>query len=97
MVEDGVSALSVLAAEGGPNFDGPTLALSPGVERADATRLSEAFRPPRLRTKSIIDWIAALLWSRTEKIVRGADQDRVALMFRALHRRLVKGRTQREG
>lgn len=96
VVGDGVSALSVLAAEGVPNFDALTLTLSLGVERADATRLSEAFRPLRLKTTPIVDWLAALPWQRAEEIVRGADQRRVDPMFRALHRRLVKERQQQE-
>jgi len=95
-IGDGVSALSVLAAEGVPNFDALTLTLSLGVERADATRLSEAFRPLRLKTTPITDWLAALPWSRAEEIVRGADRRRVDPSFRALHHRLVKERRERE-
>ncbi len=96
VVGDGVSALSVLAAEGVPNFDALTLTLSLGVERADATRLSQAYKPFSSKATHIVDWLAALSWSRAEEIVRGTDQRRVDPTFRALHRRLVKERMQRE-
>ncbi|SOY83463.1 putative DEAD/DEAH box helicase domain protein [Cupriavidus taiwanensis] len=96
VIGDGVSALSVLAAEGLPNFDALTLTLSLGVERADATRLSEAYKLLRLKATPIVDWLATLPWSRAEEIVRGTDQRRVDPMFRALHRRLLKERMQAE-
>lgn len=96
VVGDGVSALSVLAAEGVPNFDALTLTLSLGVERADATRLSRAYKPFRSKASTIVDWLAALSWTRAEEIVRGVDQRRVDPMFRALHRRLQRERTQQE-
>lgn len=93
VVSDGVSALSVLAAEGVPNFDALTLTLSLGVERADATRLSEAFKRLRLNAP-IVDWLSALPWGRAEEIVRGVEQRRVDPSFRALHRRLVRERME---
>lgn len=96
VVGDGVSSLSVLAAEGVPNFDALTLTLSLGVERADATRLSRAYKPFRSKATPIVDWLAGLSWTRAEAIVRGDDQRRVDPMFRALHRRLVRARTQDE-
>lgn len=96
VVGDSVSALSVLAAEGVPNFDALTLALSLGIERADATRLSEAFKAQRLKAINVTDWLSSLPWARAEQIVRGADQRRVDPTFRALHRRLVRERMQHE-
>lgn len=90
-IGDGVSSLSVLAAEGVPNFDALTLVLSLGLERADATRLSEAFKPFKSRA-NVTDWVASLSWPEAERIVRGADQRRVDPFFRVLHRRLVMER-----
>ncbi|WP_084636106.1 DEAD/DEAH box helicase [Burkholderia metallica] len=90
VVGDGVSALSVLAAEGVPNFDALTLSLSLGIERADATRLSQAYKPFRTKAMPIQDWLAALPWTRAEGIVRGRDQRRVDPMFRVLHHRLAR-------
>ncbi|AOJ08261.1 hypothetical protein WS71_12330 [Burkholderia mayonis] len=92
VVGDGVSALSVLAAEGVPNFDALTLTLSLGIERADATRLSQAYKPFRSKATPIADWLAALPWTRAEEVVRGVDQRRIDPTFRALHRRLVRER-----
>ncbi|CAB3690643.1 DEAD/DEAH box helicase [Paraburkholderia rhynchosiae] len=96
VVGDGVSALSVLSAEGVPNFDALTLTLSLAIERADATRLSQAYKPFRSKATPIVGWLAALPWNRAEEIVRGIDQRRVDPTFRALHRRLVRERTQQE-
>ncbi|MDV3099808.1 DEAD/DEAH box helicase [Burkholderia cenocepacia] len=96
VVGDGVSALSVLAAEGVPNFDALTLALTLGVERVDATRLAQAYKPYHNKGTPIIDWLAALPWSRAEAIVRGFDQRRVDPSFRALHRRLVQQRKEQD-
>ncbi|OLL28141.1 hypothetical protein BTH42_29675 [Burkholderia sp. SRS-W-2-2016] len=96
VVGDGVSALSVLAAEGVPNFDALTLTLSLGVERADATRLSQAYKSVRSKATPIVGWLSGLPWSRAEEIVRGVDQRRVDPTFRALHRRLVRERIQQE-
>lgn len=83
-VGDGVSALSILTAEGVPNFDALQLVLQLGVERVDATRLSQQYR--RLRTSTdIISWFAATGWPAIERVVRGIDRRRIDPTLRLLH------------
>lgn len=83
MVADGVSSLSVLAAEGVPNFDALSLVLGLGVERVDATRLSDQY-PRRTAVSDISAWLSGMSWAEVERIVRGADNRRVDPFLRAL-------------
>ena len=83
MVADGVSSLSVLAAEGVPNFDALSLVLGLGVERVDATRLSDRY-PRRTAVSDIGAWLSGMSWAEVERIVRGADNRRVDPFLRTL-------------
>jgi hypothetical protein len=91
LVSDGVSSLSVLAAEGVPNFDALNLVVSLGIERVDATRLSERYARVK-GTVDIGDWFVGSKWADIERAVKGAEQRRVDPAIRALHQRL-KGDT----
>jgi hypothetical protein len=86
-VGDGLSALSVLAAEGVSNFDALKLVLDLGIERVDATRLAERYKRERVPV-DISEWLVGTAWSEVERIVRGPDARRVDPSLRALHRRL---------
>jgi superfamily II DNA/RNA helicase len=86
-VGDGLSALSVLAAEGVSNFDALKLVLDLGIERVDATRLAERYKRERVST-DISDWFVGKNWAEIERIVRGGDIRRVDPSLRGLHRRL---------
>jgi hypothetical protein len=44
VVNDGVSSLSALAAEGVPSFDALQLVVQLGIERVDATRLAKSIQ-----------------------------------------------------
>jgi hypothetical protein len=87
LVGDGVSSLSVLAAEGVPNFDALQLELSLGIERVDATRLSQRFKRVRPAT-DIVNWFVGASWLEIERAVKGSDQRRVDPSLVALHRKL---------
>lgn len=89
-VGDGVSSLSVLAAEGVPNFDALTLVLGLGVERVDAARLSIAYAKMR-SAADVSGWFAGLSWTEVERIVRGQDQRRIDPLLRTIHSRLHDG------
>src|SRR5208282_173661 len=86
-VGDGVSALSILTAEGVPNFDALQLVLQLGVERVDATRLSQQYRRFRPPT-DIVGWFVGSWWPALERVVRGNDRRRVDPILRGLHSRL---------
>lgn len=86
-VADGVSSLSVLAAEGVPNFDALALVLGLGIERVDAARLSDVYSSRR-SAADISGWLAGLTWLEVERIVRTPDQRRVDPLLRAIHSRL---------
>ena len=86
-VGDGVSALSILTAEGVPNFDALQLVLQLGVERVDATRLSQQYRRFRPPT-DIVGWFVGSGWPALERVVRGNDRRRVDPILRGLHSRL---------
>ncbi|MCA1549696.1 DEAD/DEAH box helicase [Bradyrhizobium sp. BRP19] len=86
-VGDGLSALSVLAAEGVSNFNALQLVLDLGMERVDATRLAERYKREKVLA-DISDWFVSKNWSEIERVVRGADNRRVDPSLRALHRRL---------
>jgi hypothetical protein len=47
LVGDGISALSVPAAEGVPNFDALSLVIGLGIERVDASRLAGRYKRQR--------------------------------------------------
>lgn len=89
-VSDGLSALSVLAAEGVSNFDALQLVLDMGLERVDATRLAERYKREKV-SANISDWFVAKSWSEIERTVRGTDNRRVDPSLRILHRRLREG------
>ena len=74
-VDSGVRDLSVLAAEGVPNFDALQL-LQFGVERVDAARLSQQYQSRR-RDTDIYGWFKSSRWAEIERIVRGSDRRRV--------------------
>jgi hypothetical protein len=86
-VSDGLSSLSVLAAEGVSNFDSLQLVLNLGIERVDATRLAERYKRARV-SADISDWLVATSWAEVERIVKGVDSRRVDPSLKALHRRL---------
>ncbi len=86
-VGDGLSALSVLAAEGVPNFDALQLVLDLGVERVDATRIADQFKRSRAST-DIVAWFVQSDWSTIERAVRIGDGRRVDPWLLALHSRL---------
>ncbi len=92
-VGDGVSSLSILTAEGVPNFDALQLVLQLGVERVDATRLSQQYRRFRPHT-DIVGWFVATGWPALERTVRGQDRRRVDPALRGLHAQLKKQASQ---
>ena len=79
-VQGGVRDLSVLAAEGVPNFDALQLVMGLGIERVDATRIAAAYsrhaRYPR-RTTDIVGYFKGLDLKELFGIVRGADRRRL--------------------
>jgi superfamily II DNA/RNA helicase len=85
VVGEGVSSIAVLAAEGVPNFDALQLVLRLGLERVDATRLSQRYNR---RSADIVGWFGATKWTEVEKIVRGSDQRRVDPLLYGIHQRL---------
>jgi len=93
-VSDGVSALSVLAAEGVPNFDALQLVLDLGIERVDATRLAERYKRDRV-SADISNWFVGKNWLEIERIVKGADLRRVDPSLSVMHRRLRDSAQQR--
>jgi len=84
LVSDGVSALSVLAAEGVPNFDALNLVLTLGIERVDATRLSERYARARA-SADVTTWFSSLSWHEVERTVKGQEQRRLDPTLRSLH------------
>ena len=76
LINSGVSNLSVLAAEGVPNFEALTLVIDLGIERADATRLSDHYTRER-SSADIADWFFGKSWSAIERIVSGPDRRRI--------------------
>jgi hypothetical protein len=86
-VGDGVSSLSILAAEGVPNFDALQLVLGLGIERVDASRISERYKQAR-RSTDITSWFVGRSWPEIERIVKGSDKRRVDPSLFALHRKL---------
>jgi hypothetical protein len=79
-VQGGVRDLSVLAAEGVPNFDALQLVMGLGIERVDATRIAAAYskhaRYPR-RTTDIVGYFKGLDLKELFGIVRGVDRRRL--------------------
>jgi hypothetical protein len=90
-VGEGLSALSVLAAEGVPNFDAIKLVIDLGIERVDATRLAERYRREKVAA-DISAWFLAKSWPEIDRIVRGADARRIDPTLMALHRRMQESR-----
>lgn len=74
---DGVKDLSVLAAEGVPNFDALQLVLGLGLERVDATRIASSYRNKKIRTTDIIGYFRSLEWNELFGIVFGIDRRRI--------------------
>jgi hypothetical protein len=81
VVSAGVRDLSVLAAEGIPDFDALQLLIQLSVERVDAARLSHAYHS-RHRDTDIIGWVRSRSWPEIERIVRGSDGRRVDPLLR---------------
>jgi hypothetical protein len=75
-VGDGVRDLSVLAAEGVPDFDALTLVMRLDIERVDASRLAAAYQRTRIDT-DVVGWLRGLQWERVAGIVRGHDSRRL--------------------
>jgi superfamily II DNA/RNA helicase len=75
-IGDGVRDLSVLAAEGVPNFDALTLVMRLDIERVDAARLAAAYQRARTET-DVVGWLRGLQWERIVGIVRGQDGRRL--------------------
>lgn len=75
-IEGGVRDLSVLAAEGVPNFDALQLVMQLDLERVDATRLSKAFRSRR-RDTDILGWLGSVSWETVAGTVTGSDRRRL--------------------
>ncbi len=75
-VSSGVRDLSVLAAEGVPDFDALTLVMRFDIERVDATRLSATFHRSHPET-DVVGWLRGLPWQRLAGIVRGQDERRL--------------------
>lgn len=79
-VQSGVRDLSVLAAEGVPNFDALQLVISLGLERVDATRIAAAYgasNAKRRRTTDIVGFFKGLEAKELFRIVRGGDRRRI--------------------
>lgn len=96
LVADGVNNLSVLAAEGVPDFDALNLVLKLGIERVDATRLSKRYNR-KDPSSDITQWFAHLSWPEVERAVRGQDQRRIDPSLRALHRHLSEVQSHESG
>lgn len=75
-VGSGIRDLSMLAAEGVPNFDALTLTIRLDVERADATRLSVNYQRGRSAT-DVVSWFRSRSWEVILGIVRGGDSRRL--------------------
>lgn len=79
-VQGGVRDLSVLAAEGVPNFDALQLVMGLGMERVDATRIAAAYgmsNGGKRRTTDILGFFKGLEAKDLFRIVRGNDRRRV--------------------
>ena len=79
-VQSGVRDLSVLAAEGVPNFDALQLVMGLGLERVDATRIAAAYgRQNRQKRPStdILGFFKGLELKELFGIVRGSDKRRI--------------------
>lgn len=83
-VGTGLRDLSVLAAEGVPNFDALQLLMTFGMERVDAARLSTRYKSRR-RDADISSWFRATSWAEIERTVRGSDSRRIDPGLIALH------------
>ncbi|MCO7228402.1 DEAD/DEAH box helicase [Halomonas sp. CnH100-B] len=79
-VHGGVRDLSVLAAEGVPNFDALQLVMGLGLERVDATRIAAAYGSSnngKRRTTDVIGFFKGLEAKDLSRIVRGNDRRRI--------------------
>jgi hypothetical protein len=76
-VGDGVKDLSVLAAEGVPDFDALTLVMRLDIERVDAARLAAAYQRGAKAETDVVGWLRGLQWERVAGIVRGPDSRRL--------------------
>lgn len=89
-VNSGLKDLSVLSAEGVPNFDALQLVMTYGLERVDAARLSVGYKRKR-RDSDISSWFRTTPWAEIERTVRGSDNRRVDPGLLALHLGRVVG------
>ena len=79
-VQGGVRDLSVLAAEGVPNFNALQLVMGLGLERVDATRIATAYgssNEGKRRTTDIVGFFKGLEAKDLFRIVRGNDRRRI--------------------
>ena len=88
-VGDGVRDLSVLAAEGVPDFDALTLVMRLDIERVDAARLAAAYQRARSDT-DVVGWLRGLQWERVVAVVRGQDSRRLDPDLRRLWEQLSR-------
>jgi hypothetical protein len=79
--------LSVLAAEGVPDFDALTLVMRLDIERVDAARLAAAYQRARAET-DVVGWLRGLQWERVVGVVRGPDNRRLDPDLRRVWERL---------
>jgi hypothetical protein len=82
-IGSGVRDLSVLAAEGVPDFDALQL-LQFGIERVDAARLSKRYHANR-RDTDVVGWFRSVSWGEIERVVRGTDGRRIDPNLPAIH------------
>lgn len=76
-VQDGIRDLSVLAAEGVPNFDALQLVMRLGIERVDATRLAAAYHRSTNPLTDVVGFLKGLEWGTVAGIVRSPDNRRL--------------------
>ncbi|UFP99736.1 DEAD/DEAH box helicase [Pseudomonas fitomaticsae] len=79
-VQGGVRDLSVLAAEGVPNFNALQLVMGLGLERVDATRIAAAYGAPntgKRQTTDVVGFFRGLEAKDLFRIVRGNDRRRI--------------------
>lgn len=75
-VQDGVHQLSVLAAEGVPNYEALSLVMRLNIERVDATRIAASYLR-HSRTTDVVGFLMGLEWPTLVGIVRDVDRRRL--------------------
>lgn len=90
-VGTGIRDLSVLAAEGVPDFDSLQL-VQIGIERVDASRLAQRYHKLGTTT-DILGWFKQTAWPEVERTVRGIDDRRLDPNLRLIHQLMQKQET----